>query len=112
MNAIVEWLKQYWFIFSALVAGGVAWGQTTMQVAELKDKVSRGESRIETTAEFKSRIDERTIIMQREQKEMQDEQKEQRQILMEILATQRAWAQRNNVVVKQQAPVKTTEAPK
>lgn len=91
MNNVIDWLKQYWFIFSALIAGGVAWGQTTMQVTELKEKVAKTEA----TVRDQSRIDERTLIMQQEMKE-------QKQILIELLTTQRALAQKNKIVIPEQ----------
>lgn len=93
---IVDWLKQHWFIFTALVTGGVAWGQTVTKVAELESKLTKAEVVIANQA----RIDERTLILQQDMKE-------QRQILLEMLATQRAWARKNNVVVENAAPVAT-----
>ena len=96
MNDIVNWLKTHWFIFTALVTGGVAWGQTVTKVTELESKLAKTEA----IAVNQSRLDERTQMMQQDMKE-------QRQILIELLATQRAWAQKNNVVVEQQAPVQT-----
>lgn len=96
---IVDWLKQHWFIFTALVTGGVAWGQTVTKVAELESKLTKAE----TVIAHQGRIDERTVIMQQEMKE-------QRQILIELLATQRAWARKNNVIVETPAPVVTPRA--
>ena len=83
---MVDWLKQHWFIFTALATGGVAWGQTVTKVAELETKLNKAEVVIAN----QSRIDERTIIMQQDMKE-------QRQILLELLATQRAIARKSNV---------------
>lgn len=93
---IVDWLKQHWFIFTALVTGGVAWGQTVTKVSELESKLNKAEVVIANQA----RIDERTLIMQQDMKD-------QRQILLELLATQRAWARKNNVIVETPAPVAT-----
>jgi len=90
---IVDWLKQHWFIFTALVAGGVAWGQTVTKVAELESKVSKAEVVIAQQA----RIDERTTMMQQELKD-------QRQMLVELITTQRAMARKNNIVVENPAP--------
>lgn len=86
---IVDWLKQHWFIFTALVTGGVAWGQTVTKVAELETKLTKAE----TVISNQNRIDERTLIMQQDMKE-------QRQILLELLATQRALARKSNVMVE------------
>lgn len=96
---IVDWLKQHWFIFTALVAGGAAWGQTVTKVAELENKLTKAEVVIANQA----RIDERTLIMQQDMKE-------QRQILLEMLATQRAWARKNNVIVENASPIVTPKA--
>jgi hypothetical protein len=96
---MVDWLKTHWFLFTALVTCGVAWGQTVSQVAELEKKVAKNEAIVAD----QSRLDERT-------KMMQESMKEQNKILMEILATQRAWAQKNNVVVENPAPVQTPRA--
>lgn len=94
-TSIIDWLKTHWFVLSALVTGGVAWGQNVTKVAELESKVSRAEVIITNQA----RIDERTLILQQDMKE-------QKAILIELLTTQRAWAEKNRVVVPQ-APVAT-----
>lgn len=99
MNDIVNWLKTHWFIFTALVAGGVAWGQTVTKVAELESKVAKNEA----VSADQSRLDERT-------KMMQESINEQRKMLNEILITQRAWAQKNNIVIENPAPVQTPKA--
>jgi hypothetical protein len=99
MNDIVNWLKNHWFIFTALVAGGVAWGQTITQVAELEKKVAKNEA----IAANQSRLDERTQMMQ-------ESMKEQNKMLTEILITQRAWAQKNNIVIENPAPLQTPRA--
>lgn len=93
---MIEWLKQHWFLFVALVTVGTAWGQNTAKISELENKLSKAETIIAN----QSRIDERTVILQQDMKE-------QRQILLELLATQRAWAQKNNIIVEQPAPVST-----
>jgi len=77
------------------MSGGVAWGQQANQVSELKDRLNKAE----TVIQQQQRIDERTVILQQGMKE-------QRQILIELLATQRAWAERNRIVVPQ-APIDT-----
>lgn len=99
MNDIVSWLKTHWFIFTALVTCGVAWGQTVTKVAELENKLAKTEA----IAANQSRLDERTQMMQ-------ESMKEQNKMLLEILTTQRAWAQKNNVVVENPSPVQTPRA--
>ena len=92
---IVDWLKQHWFIFTALVAGGVAWGQTVNKVSELERRIEEKtikEQKVDSIAEGQSRLDERTQMMQQEQRE-------QRQLLLEILNSQRS-------IAKQQVPRK------
>ena len=94
---MIEWLKQHWFLFAALVAAGTAWGQSVNKISNLEQRLAQNEQIIQNAA----RLDERTIIMQQQMKEQQ-------QILIEILATQRVWAERNRIVVPQ-APVETSK---
>lgn len=84
MKEILDWLKHHWFLLTALVAIGTAWGQTTAKVTELEkrlDEKSKKEQKIDELAEKTSRLDERTINIQ---KEIQD----QKTILTQILQNQ------------------------
>lgn len=93
---MLDWLKQHWFIFSALVVGGVAWGQTTAKMTELERKVAESaskEQRVEKIAEAQGRLDERTVMMLQEQRE-------QRAILLEILNGQRAIMTQRLAVIR------------
>ena len=83
---MIEWLKTHWFLLSALVAAGTAWGQSLNKIDNLQTRVAQAEAVIQN----QQRIDERTLIMQQELKE-------HRQILMEIAATQRAIAAQQKV---------------
>jgi hypothetical protein len=85
-NTVINWLKTYWFLLSALVVVGIAWGQTTKTVSELQKKVDASASQQQKVDDIKStqsRLDERTLIMQQEQKE-------QKELLMQLLMGQRA----------------------
>lgn len=95
---MIEWLKTHWFILTALASGGVAWGQSVTKIDDLQHRLNRAE----VTISQQAALDERTKIMQQDMKE-------QRAILIELLATQRAWAEKNRVVVPQ-APVATPKA--
>lgn len=84
MKEILDWLKHHWFLLTALIAVGTAWGQTTTKVAELEkrlDEKTKKEQKIDDLADKTSRLDERTIIIQ---KEIQD----QKTILNQILQNQ------------------------
>lgn len=84
MKEILDWLKHHWFLLTALIAIGTAWGQTTTKVAELEkrlDEKTKKEQKIDDLADKTSRLDERTIIIQ---KEIQD----QKAILNQILQNQ------------------------
>lgn len=95
---MIEWLKQHWFLITALASGGVAWGQSVAKIDDLQNRLSKAETVITQQAV----LDERTKIMQQDMKE-------QKAILIELLTTQRAWAEKNRVVVPQ-APIVTPKA--
>lgn len=97
---MIEWLKHHWFILSAIMTGGVAWGQSVTKIDDLQTRLNKAETVINQQAA----LDERTKIMQQDMKE-------QRAILIELLATQRAWAEKNRVIVPQ-APVATPKVEK
>jgi len=84
MKELLDWLKNHWFLLTALVAVGTAWGQTTAKVAELEKKLderAKKEQKIDDVAEKTGRLDERTINIQ---KDMQD----QKTLLMQIIQNQ------------------------
>ena len=87
---MIDWLKTHWFLLSAVLSCGMAWGQQANQVNQLQDRLNKAE----ITISQQQRIDERTIIMQKDMEE-------QRKILIELLMTQRAIAEKNRIVVPQ-----------
>ena len=85
---IVEWLKNHWFILTALVAAGTAWGQSVNKISNLEQRIAISEQIVQN----QGRLDERTQILQKQMEE-------QNKVLIEILTTQRIWAERNRIVV-------------
>ena len=85
---IVEWLKNHWFILTALLAAGTAWGQSVNKISNLEQRIAISEQIVQN----QGRLDERTQILQKQMEE-------QNKVLIEILTTQRIWAERNRIVV-------------
>lgn len=84
MKEVLDWLKNHWFLLTALVAVGTAWGQTTTKVAELEKKLderTKKEQKIDDVAGLTGRLDERTINIQKDVLE-------QKQLLNLILLNQ------------------------
>lgn len=85
MEDIVDWFKRHWFLLGAVLAVGIAWGETVNKVHTLEDAIKSNAEVSKEVVELKSgqsRLDERT-------QNMQKDQAEQRQILLEILNSQR-----------------------
>lgn len=83
---MVEWLKQYWFLLTALFAMGGAWGQAQYKIQTLEDAVkSNAEVRkeVDTLKSQSARIDERSLAIQ------QSQERQERMIEM-LLNNQRA----------------------
>lgn len=38
---MTEWLKQHWFLFSAILIAGTAWGQQQNKIVNLEDAVKK-----------------------------------------------------------------------
>lgn len=38
---MTEWLKQHWFIFSAILVAGTAWGQQQTKIANLEETIKK-----------------------------------------------------------------------
>jgi len=38
-EAVLKWLKEYWFIGSFLVVSGMAWAENTTKIQSLEDNV-------------------------------------------------------------------------
>jgi hypothetical protein len=85
---MIIWLKNHWFIFTALIAAGTAWGQSVNKISNLEQRIAISEQIIQN----QGRLDERTQILQKQMEE-------QNKVLIEILTTQRIWAERNRIVV-------------
>lgn len=84
MKEMLDWLKNHWFLLTALVAVGTAWGQTTTKVAELEKKLDekiRKEQMIDEVSKLTERLDERTVNIQKDVLE-------QKQLLNLILLNQ------------------------
>lgn len=94
MSTVVNWLKAHWFILSALATAGVAWGQNTTKVNELQTRLDKAEAIVSQ----QNRIDERTVIMQQELKD-------QRAILLEMLTNQRMLVEKTNAIKQRVIPV-------
>jgi hypothetical protein len=92
-DVVINWLKTYWFLLSALVIVGIAWGQTTKTVSELQKKVDASatqQDKISAIQTTQSRLDERTLIMQQDQKEQKD-------LLMQLVMGQKAIIKQANI---------------
>jgi len=92
-DVVITWLKTYWFLLSALVVVGIAWGQTTKTVSELQKKVDASatqQEKINSIQTTQSRLDERTLIMQQDQKE-------QKELLMQLVMGQKAIIKQANI---------------
>lgn len=70
MNPLLKWLP----LGAAIVAGSVAWGTQQAEIAKLKEESKQ----YQAVMVKQSAIDERT-------KTIQDDMKEQRELLMQIL---------------------------
>lgn len=84
MKEVLDWLKNHWFLLTALVAVGTAWGQTTTKVAELEKKLderTKKEQKIDDVVERAGRLDERTVNIQKDVQE-------QRALLIQIIQNQ------------------------
>jgi hypothetical protein len=92
----VEWLKTHWFILVALLAAGTAWGQSINKISNLEQRLAQSEMIIQN----QGRLDERTLMMQKQIEE-------QNKVLIEILTTQRIWAERNRIVIPLDAKAPT-----
>ena len=79
----IEWLKTYWFIFVAILAIGSAYGETRIKVSSIEEAVKANSQ----TQQDVSRLDERT-------KMMQEEQKAQREMLQKMLDQQTQMSRR------------------
>jgi hypothetical protein len=78
---MLEWLKQNWFLFVAILMCGIAWGQVTSKVEELDRRLTEytsKELKIDHISNELSRIDERTRLLL-------DEQKNHRELLNNVL---------------------------
>lgn len=83
-NAILEWLKKHWFIFTVLFAGGTAWGQAQIKISNLEDAVRKNaetQVKVEELQKQSSKIEERTVQMQIQQMKME-------QLLLDIYKNQ------------------------
>lgn len=72
---VLDWLKQYWFIFTALLTLGIAWGTLNNKVDTLErtnTNILEKEQKIEQIAQSHARLDERTTLMLQEQKQIRD----------------------------------------
>lgn len=87
-NGIVEWLQKNWFIFAALMAAGIAWGQAEFKIQNLEDAVKSNTETIKQVQELRiksERIDEK---MQNIQASMSRQERQ----LDELLRSQRSQA--------------------
>lgn len=81
MKPLVDFLRLHWFLLTALVAMGAAYGEQKMQVQNLEQAVvqqAKTSEKVEAQGKDIAKIDERT-------KMMLDAQKAQNELLMEIL---------------------------
>lgn len=78
---MVEWLRSQWFLLTALVAMGTAWGAQAMKVESLAEAVKQQiviQGHVNRLREESSRVDERT-------KAMQEQQRQQYELMQQIL---------------------------
>lgn len=78
---MIDWLKAHWFLFAALVAMGVAWGEQRMRVETVEDAVKQQtiiQQQVQDNARRTERVDERT-------ERMLEQQERQEQLLRLIL---------------------------
>jgi hypothetical protein len=64
---IIEWLRKNWFLFAAILAAGVAWGQAQMKIQSLEEAVksnSETQAQVQGVKGQMERMDERTKMMQ------------------------------------------------
>lgn len=102
-HSITNWLKQYWFIFGALLTVGITWGQTTSKINTLEEKINNNvaqQTKIEKMATSQSRLDERTLIMQQEQRD-------QKELLMKILEGQQKIIQTSDKAINRKKQIVT-----
>ena len=82
---MITWLKNHWFLLTALLSAGVAWGQAVNSISTLEKKVTAAEQKqekMDKISEGQSRLDERTLLIMKQQDE-------QRELLLELLRSQK-----------------------
>ena len=92
-NVVINWLSKYWFLFTALVAVSVAWGDTVTKVRTIEDAVKQQAQTQAEVAEMKAtqaRLDERTLALQKGQEKAEASQARIESILMEMARTQQS----------------------
>lgn len=60
---MIQWLKTHWFLLTALIAIGSAWGQQQIKVESLEEAVKQNvatQQEIKDLKEQQARVDERT----------------------------------------------------
>lgn len=75
---VVDWLKNNWFIFAGLLAGGIAWGALTVKVDNLEHRLSdkmNGELKIEQMQISLAVMNEKIVALAKAN-EQQDERVE------------------------------------
>ena len=63
---MIDWLKTHWFLLTALVAVGTAWGQQQQKIITLEDSVKSQveiNKRVIELQEQNARVEERTKII-------------------------------------------------
>ena len=81
---ITEWLKNNWFLFSAIMAAGVAWGANDTKIKTVEEAVkmhAQTEQEIVHLKEGQAKLDERT-------QQMLKAQERQEQLLQGIIRSQ------------------------